>query len=256
MNREIKHPRPNRRMKPAPKSGKALEQWERWHLHGCGRCGRHGYVAARWPDGHVCRTCQSKALRIRGICQGCQTERMPPGRGKNGEPICTQSPNQRRPCSSNWPPTARTRTPRPTHTPDGCSPDDAPAGRSTRHPARTAPPTRLHDRRSPPRRPPPTRPPSPSTGHRPLAWLPRQQHHPHRRRSGRVLEPLRPRRSHQVTNEARRGTLWAARLRPVGSVGPHWYFLRCGRGFAVPPCDHVDREQPPSSWVARAVRAR
>lgn len=76
-------------MKPTLKSGKALEQWERWHLHGCGRCGRHGYVAARWSDGYVCRTCQHKALRVRGICPGCRTERMLPGRGENGAPICT-----------------------------------------------------------------------------------------------------------------------------------------------------------------------
>lgn len=75
-------------MKPTLRSGKALEQWERWHFHGCGRCGRHGYVAARWPDGYVCRTCQVKALRTRGICNGCGTDRMLPSPDQDGTPIC------------------------------------------------------------------------------------------------------------------------------------------------------------------------
>lgn len=75
-------------MKPAPKSGKDLEQWERWHLHGCGRCGRHGYVAVRWPDGYVCRTCEEKALLTRGTCPGCRADRALPGRTTDGASIC------------------------------------------------------------------------------------------------------------------------------------------------------------------------
>lgn len=31
------------------------EQCERWHKKTCARCQRHGWFAARWPDGYVCR---------------------------------------------------------------------------------------------------------------------------------------------------------------------------------------------------------
>jgi hypothetical protein len=55
------------------------EQRDRWHKRKCARCGRHGWFAARWPDGHVCRTCHDKALRVRGQCPACGDERVLPG---------------------------------------------------------------------------------------------------------------------------------------------------------------------------------
>jgi hypothetical protein len=65
------------------------EQCERWHKRSCARCGRHGWFAARWPDGHVCRTCHDKAMRVRGRCPGCGDERVLPGlRPGDGALIC------------------------------------------------------------------------------------------------------------------------------------------------------------------------
>jgi hypothetical protein len=64
------------------------EQYERWHKRDCARCGRHGRFAARWPDGHVCRTCHDQALRLHGRCPGCGTDRVLPGLRPNGTPIC------------------------------------------------------------------------------------------------------------------------------------------------------------------------
>lgn len=37
-----------------------FEQYERWHKRDCVRCGRNGSFAARWPGGHVCRTCHDR----------------------------------------------------------------------------------------------------------------------------------------------------------------------------------------------------
>jgi integrase len=66
------------------------EQGERWHKRTCARCQRHGWFAARWPDGYVCRTCHDKALRIRGHCPGCGTGRALPGlRPTDHTPVCT-----------------------------------------------------------------------------------------------------------------------------------------------------------------------
>ncbi|WTX00983.1 hypothetical protein OG216_47020 (plasmid) [Streptomycetaceae bacterium NBC_01309] len=66
------------------------EQRDRWHKRDCARCGRHGWFAARWPDGHVCRTCHDKALRVRGHCPGCCDERVLPGlRTDDGSPVCS-----------------------------------------------------------------------------------------------------------------------------------------------------------------------
>jgi hypothetical protein len=69
-------------------SYRTAEQYERWHIRDCGRCGRHGNFAARWPDGYVCRTCENKALRTRGVCAECGTDRMLPGLRLDGIPIC------------------------------------------------------------------------------------------------------------------------------------------------------------------------
>lgn len=48
-------------------------------MRNCTRCGRYGRFAVRWPDGHVCRTCHDRALRIRGHCPGCDADRALPG---------------------------------------------------------------------------------------------------------------------------------------------------------------------------------
>jgi hypothetical protein len=70
------------------------EQYERWHKKTCARCGRFGCFAATWPDGHVCRTCHDRALKIRGRCPGCGTDRMLPGlRPVDNQPICVDCAN-------------------------------------------------------------------------------------------------------------------------------------------------------------------
>ena len=51
----------------------------------CGRCGRHGYPAAHFPDGYLCGTCLRAALDIRGACPGCGTTRALPGRRPAGQ---------------------------------------------------------------------------------------------------------------------------------------------------------------------------
>lgn len=53
----------------------------------CGRCGRHGFTAARFPDGYLCGPCLRAALGIRGACPGCGTDRALPGRAGT-TPIC------------------------------------------------------------------------------------------------------------------------------------------------------------------------
>ena len=65
------------------------EQYERWYLADCCRCGRRRNKAGAWPDGHVCRTCGDRALRRRGTCPGCGQERVLPGRRPgDGAAIC------------------------------------------------------------------------------------------------------------------------------------------------------------------------
>jgi hypothetical protein len=65
------------------------EQYGRWYLGECCRCGRRRNKAGAWPDGHVCRTCFDRALRARGICPGCGQERVLPGRRPgDGAAIC------------------------------------------------------------------------------------------------------------------------------------------------------------------------
>lgn len=69
---------------------RTAEQFERWHKKTCARCGRFGFFTASWPDGHVCRTCHDRALKIRGCCPGCDGERILPGIDLDSrEPICT-----------------------------------------------------------------------------------------------------------------------------------------------------------------------
>jgi hypothetical protein len=66
------------------------EQYERWFVAECCRCGRRKNKAGTWPDGFVCRTCLDRAVRTRGLCPGCGQERALPGR-RSGDSaaICT-----------------------------------------------------------------------------------------------------------------------------------------------------------------------
>ena len=66
------------------------EQYERWYMTKCCRCGRRRNKAGSWPDGYVCRTCPDRAVRTRGACPGCGQERALPGRRPgDGAAICT-----------------------------------------------------------------------------------------------------------------------------------------------------------------------
>ena len=56
------------------------EQYERWNIAECCRCGRRRHKAGCWPDGYVCRTCLDRAVQVRGTCPGCGQERALPGR--------------------------------------------------------------------------------------------------------------------------------------------------------------------------------
>lgn len=66
------------------------EQYERWFMGECCRCGHRRHKAGSWPDGYVCRTCSDRAVRTRGICPGCGQDRALPGfRPGDGAAICT-----------------------------------------------------------------------------------------------------------------------------------------------------------------------
>ena len=63
----------------------------------CGRCGRHGYHAAHFPDGYLCGRCLRAALDIRGACPGCATVRaLPARRPADQAPICCDCAGIRR----------------------------------------------------------------------------------------------------------------------------------------------------------------
>lgn len=67
------------------------EQFERWHKRTCARCDRFGCLAAVWPAGPGCRTCECRALRIRGRCPDCGEIRILPGlREADAKAICTR----------------------------------------------------------------------------------------------------------------------------------------------------------------------
>lgn len=53
----------------------------------CSRCGDLRYFAARFPDGRICQTCLSRALKTRGSCPGCGHERALIGR-RAGTAVC------------------------------------------------------------------------------------------------------------------------------------------------------------------------
>ncbi|WP_395297156.1 hypothetical protein ACF9IK_29770 [Kitasatospora hibisci] len=66
------------------------EQYERWFMAECCRCGQRRHKAGTWPDGYVCRTCSDRAVRTRGTCPGCGQDRALPGlHPVDGSAICT-----------------------------------------------------------------------------------------------------------------------------------------------------------------------
>lgn len=66
------------------------EQYARWNIAECSRCGRRRHKAGSWPDGHICRTCLDRAVQVRGTCPGCGQERALPGRRPGDDAaICT-----------------------------------------------------------------------------------------------------------------------------------------------------------------------
>jgi hypothetical protein len=57
----------------------------------CDRCARAaGRHRANWPEGRICGTCFTAAMRTHGPCPGCGTDRMLPGRSPahGNEPVC------------------------------------------------------------------------------------------------------------------------------------------------------------------------
>ena len=64
------------------------EQYRKYHVRTCARCGRTAAKSARFSDGPICRTCLCKALRTYGTCPQCDTERLLPGRDTTAAPIC------------------------------------------------------------------------------------------------------------------------------------------------------------------------
>ncbi|MFI0220425.1 hypothetical protein [Streptomyces lydicus] len=64
------------------------EEYERWMIRDCARCGRRASKSAEWSDGPICRTCYDRAMRVRGCCPGCRVDRLLPGRDTAGTPIC------------------------------------------------------------------------------------------------------------------------------------------------------------------------
>ncbi|WP_328792949.1 MULTISPECIES: hypothetical protein [unclassified Streptomyces] len=68
------------------------EEYERWMIRDCARCGRRASKSAEWSDGPICRTCYDRAMRVRGRCPCCDTDRLLPGRDTDGAPICRDCP--------------------------------------------------------------------------------------------------------------------------------------------------------------------
>jgi len=65
----------------------AREDYERWHIRLCCRCGRTAGLSANWA-GSICRTCYDRAVHTHGRCPGCGIERLLPGRRADGVAIC------------------------------------------------------------------------------------------------------------------------------------------------------------------------
>ena len=54
----------------------------------CCRCRGSWRFGFNWPEGYVCRSCTTRATRVRGICPGCSTDRLLVGRDDAGKDIC------------------------------------------------------------------------------------------------------------------------------------------------------------------------
>ena len=64
----------------------SAEQYERWHIADCVRCGRRAGKTANW-EGAICRSCCERAASTYGCCPGCEQDRLLPGR-LEGAPVC------------------------------------------------------------------------------------------------------------------------------------------------------------------------
>ena len=67
------------------------EQYERWHVRDCARCGRRAALAANW-EGPLCRTCYDQAVRSYGRCAGCGAERCCRAAAATGRPPAGTAP--------------------------------------------------------------------------------------------------------------------------------------------------------------------
>jgi hypothetical protein len=65
----------------------STEQYQRWHVFDCVRCGRRAGKSANW-EGAICRSCCERAASTYGHCSGCDEDRLLPGRQPDGTPSC------------------------------------------------------------------------------------------------------------------------------------------------------------------------
>ncbi len=54
----------------------------------CCRCEKHWRFGFNWPEGYVCRSCVTRAVKIHGRCPRCRVERLLVGRDDDGRAIC------------------------------------------------------------------------------------------------------------------------------------------------------------------------
>ena len=54
----------------------------------CSRCGLDWRFGFAWPEGFVCRSCVTRAVKVRGVCPGCGDKRLLVGRDDATRPIC------------------------------------------------------------------------------------------------------------------------------------------------------------------------
>jgi hypothetical protein len=54
----------------------------------CSRCQGSWRFGFNWPEGYVCRSCVTRATKVRGICPGCGTGRLLVGRDGDGRAAC------------------------------------------------------------------------------------------------------------------------------------------------------------------------
>jgi hypothetical protein len=56
----------------------------------CSRCAQHWRFGFNWPEGYVCRSCVTRAVKTRGRCPKCRVERLLVGRDGDDRPICVR----------------------------------------------------------------------------------------------------------------------------------------------------------------------